>query len=79
MRKKNDGGPAFPVTAKKARRLQSGEKIETIDVTGGLTVRDYIAIEAMAAMLQGVKDPDRLGISVQAFAQADAMLTVRGS
>lgn len=68
----NDGGPAFPV-------------VETDHVMGtridpGMTLRDYFAAQAMAAMLsleQVHLSNSETEIAVWAYSQADAMLAVR--
>lgn len=77
MNAANDGGPAYPVQ----------------DAAGwqyhGMTLRDYFAAKAMAALLQGAPSGTSFGTSpenhetnfnyaVVAYALADAMLKARG-
>ncbi len=74
MNKINDGGPAFPV------------QIENNCNTGmpGMTLRDYFAAKAMAAVWRDIPDDvDRaqalIELGVHAYEMADAMLAARGA
>ena len=64
----NTGGPAFPQCS---YNMKGG-----YDITGGMTLRDYFAAQAMQALLtQGhIARPNVPGI---AYAVADAMLKQR--
>lgn len=73
----SDGGPAFPP----AMVIASGCH-NTIDASAGpgLTIRDYFAAKAMQSMLvHNTYGYNPLHLARVAYAQADAMLTVRGS
>ena len=91
MNWKNDGGPAFPqFDIAVGERDGHGDPIEAYTVAnGGMSLRDYTAIAAMAALIakspfidrDGVNGrilPDieqfRLDIAVSAYCYADAML-----
>ena len=68
MSKQNDGGPAFPVP-----------RDAPVD---GMSLRDYFAAKAMAAMLSLEQVHFSNGeseIAVWAYQQADAMLAERGN
>lgn len=68
----DDGGPAFPIVE---TDLILGTRIDT-----GMTLRDYFAAKAMAAMLsieQVHLDHGETEIAVWAYQQADAMLAER--
>lgn len=70
----NDGGPAFPVW-----ELNGDGRPE---ITGfGVTLRDYFAAKAMqVALSQCNSFPDegwRIGVAMDAYAMADAMLKAR--
>lgn len=63
----NDGGPAFPC-------------VKEISWYGGMSLRDYFAAKAMAAMLSIYEVHHNAGeteIAEWAYQQADAMLAVR--
>ena len=68
---KPTGGPAFPVPG-----LQDDESFN------GMTLRDYFAAKAMAAiisgcMADGLDYPNRDGAAIHAYAYADSMLDAR--
>lgn len=77
MSKTNDGGPAFPVVS------------EIMGHCSGMTMRDYFAAKvlpsiyssAMAEASEGsglFSDPGwRIGLAMDAYAMADAMLRAR--
>ena len=66
MSEQNDGGPAFPVP-----------RDAPVD---GMSLRDYFAAKAMAAMLS-IEDvhlnAGEIKVAVWAYSQADAMLAER--
>jgi hypothetical protein len=68
----NTGGPAFPF---------SPSDDSTIKPQLGMTLRDYFAAQAMNALILEMADwkyaPEAL--AKYAYAQADAMLKVRGT
>jgi hypothetical protein len=71
---KNTGGPAFPVTPTD----RSGQ---IADTQIGMTLRDYFASDAMAALLSlervpGMRQADAL-IAANAYRLADAMIAER--
>ena len=71
----NNGGPVFPCD-----RIISDEGAETMSVSHvGMTLRDYFAGRAMAAILQdlGAKDLSPEYVSEWAYRHADAMLRAR--
>jgi hypothetical protein len=70
---KNDGGPAFPTFS----------AISHCD-EGGMTLRDYFAAKAMAAMIGTTKTPALFGLggaesycASAAYTMADAMIAER--
>jgi hypothetical protein len=67
----NDGGPAFPVPAELCQDL-------TIHQQRGMTLRDWFAGKALAAMPAEymVEQPDHV-IAYSAYSLADAMLQAR--
>lgn len=72
MTKTNDGGPAFPHDDLFLR----GGKIA--NASAGLSIRDYFAAKAMAAMLPGTTTSTELdGLAKAAYFMADAMLAER--
>ena len=82
---KNDGGPAFA----QVRPEYHMHKLTDVHVSGGMTLRDYIATHAMAAIYaQGLdaKSVARVhmpalmeAVAEAAYEQADAMLKARES
>ena len=84
MSKQNNGGPAFPYSA----RLVAPDTYEHL-TNGGMTLRDYFAAKAMQELLANTlmgdasihaRAPDWLAdISVGAYEFADAMLRARES
>ena len=69
---KNDGGPAFPSPC---FTEPNGDYVWPKD---GMSLRDYFAAKAMAAMTATGSDWAEIRAS-QAYKQADAMLKARGS
>lgn len=67
-----DGGPAFPQT--EYRKL--GE-VERADTTGGLTILDYFAAQALAGMLSLAGSAEPVATARGAYVYADAMLAER--
>lgn len=74
---KDNGGPAFPF------EVENGDGSFTFYL--GMTLRDYFAAKAMAAMAQGITSMDQHGIICNrpsdiaeiAYTYADAMLVER--
>ena len=79
MSDKDTGGPAFP--------SDFGNIPESVGEYGranGVTIREYFAAKAMAALMTGFLSdggdyPNREGIALHAYAYADAMLEARKS
>ena len=73
MNKIDDGGPAFPVCS--VCGAQATMSLAELDM------RDYFAAQAIGPLLQQNETyPDenwRMGIAIDAYAMADAMLAVR--
>lgn len=78
---RDDGGPAFPQTL-----TPNGNPIgDEIADAGGLSIRDYFAAKAMAAIIAcphdvtiaGVKAVGEAVVSKTAYVFADAMLAAR--
>ncbi|CUI55794.1 hypothetical protein [Achromobacter xylosoxidans] len=77
MNKINDGGPAFP-------NVPEGAGSRWADWDMGMTLRDYFAAKAMAAVWRDIHDDvDRaqalIELGVHAYEMADAMLAARGA
>jgi len=73
MRNIETGGPAFPVTLMEGQTLGDG-------TANGMTMRDYAAIKAMAAMLSSPNCPiqvDNSELANISYEVADAMLEAR--
>lgn len=70
------GGPAFPVP------LNPGQSYQGHAPCDGMTLRDYFAAKALAAVLPTITEfPDenwRVGVALDAYMMADAMLAARG-
>jgi hypothetical protein len=64
-----DGGPAFPVA-------QDHRTANAIPWTAGMSLRDYYAGQAMAALI-ALDWSTKENIAIAAYAQADAMLAER--
>ena len=83
MTAKANGGPAFPRPASLDTAdgtLQDGDQIVTEQ--DGMTLRDYFAAKAMAAMIasdvsERMGDKDQAMIAAVAYQQADAMISAR--
>ena len=79
-RYERDGGCAFPFTAQ-------GVGGETNEADAGMTLRDYIAIKAMAAMIGTASAPAIVGglsgaesnCAAGAYMMADAMIKERNT
>lgn len=84
----DDGGPAFPV---ETRQITSGgfslDRDEMERAARGMSLRDYIAVEAMSAILH-CEVPNKLSaadrgktvseyVATKAYVMADAMLKAR--
>jgi hypothetical protein len=78
----NDGGPAFPET------FVPGTSGFTLNMHPGMTLRDYFAAEAMAAIIGLLRNEDvtlhgmrpgelRINCAAGAYMLADAMLARR--
>lgn len=70
------GGPAFPVVGYKQ---SGGTGVSVMEITGGMSLRDYFAAKAMQGMAahpESDKWPAD-GIAKAAYQQADAMLAAR--
>lgn len=74
MSDRQTGGPAFPTDSEH----QSGPSTFHFE---GMTLRDYFAAKAMQATLSTITDfPDetwRIGVAIDSYAMADAMLKAR--
>ena len=75
---KDNGGPAFPI------RLNPGERYDSHCITDGMTLRDYFAAKAMAALISTAGGPCVIGLggcepatASAAYKIADAMLAER--
>jgi hypothetical protein len=82
-RKRDDGGPAFPVVSTRLEGEQ-GEYYPFVESSGGMTLRDYFATKAMNgfcvghARLRDEFDPKMYEMfSQHAYLIADAMLAER--
>lgn len=74
---KYTGGPAFPVDSITQRDSQGYAYGNQVSATG-ITVRDYFAAKAMAALIvEGGYDSRISDLSDAAYRQADAMLKSR--
>jgi hypothetical protein len=81
MSERDNGGPAFPEVRSELRGDQ-GDYHTEIFSDGGMTLRDYFAAKAMAALLATPIGnwPADLGspsVAAAAYEQADAMLKER--
>lgn len=81
----NDGGPAFPVTD--LAWLEPKNTDEAVRAASGMTLRDYFAAKALPACYadyckhaedQGFVENWKMGVALDAYAMADAMLAARG-
>jgi hypothetical protein len=75
MSDRKDGGPAFPAST------WDNEFDKVVDQTNGMTLRDYFAAKAMAAMIGTSALPWSSGcedyVATNAYAMADALLSER--
>lgn len=69
---KNDGGPAFPQS-----ETANGNTIHDEHAQGGMSLRDYFAAKAMAAVLERIPAMPNARIADQAYGIADAMIAAR--
>ena len=78
MSKKCTGGPAFPTLNAVMTGIDSDgvERWET-EPNGGMTLRDYFAAKAMAALFARVDTGGFSRVSLLAYELADAMLEAR--
>ena len=81
----NDGGPAFPHTSVESRHSDSAPYemtgIETT-TTDGMSLRDYFAAKALAALIshRDLRDSvEEIKVAKEAYGYADAMLEARGA
>ncbi|EPJ8280177.1 hypothetical protein KE017_004830 [Citrobacter freundii] len=72
MSKQNNGGPAFPCSA----RLVAPDTYEHL-TNGGMTLRDYFAAKAMQAVLVNGYFDKFESVASDAYKLADAMLRAR--
>lgn len=79
---RDDGGPAFPAGG--AQWNESTHSYDIVPLTGGMTLRDYFAAKAAAAIISGgmadgtkMKATDYGHIANAAYVMADAMLEAR--
>ena len=83
MTKPYDGGPAFPQTRQQWQDSQTGGRFVAVDYTGGMTLRDWFAGQALAGLIQGYTvaygSPTSRPQEVvrEAYNYADAMLAAR--
>lgn len=80
MTQRNDGGTAFPVT------LNPGESYQEHSPFDGMALRDYFAAKAIPAVyadycasarVVGFDEDWKMGVALDAYAMADAMLAAR--
>jgi len=85
MSKENDGGPAFPIQKEMlSTKIDEGHFSEIITIPG-MSLRDYFAAKAMAALLCGGRDVNlpgegslsEIGLSKMSYLYADAMLLAK--
>lgn len=85
---KDNGGPAFPVADYDHMIFQPTTVAETKRDLSGMSLRDYFAAKALAAMIRntvrsvglGVSYPDNnANFALAAYAVADAMLAARSA
>lgn len=84
----NHGGPAFP-QAKVTVLAEDGTPNEAASIThGGMTLRDYFAAKVLPAMYSdyctsasriGFDEGWMMGVAMDAYAMADAMLAARSA
>jgi len=85
---KNDGGPAFPVIQTELETVGNDGEYTSFGNTfsdGGMTLRDYFAAKAMAALIGTATGPCMAGLegyephtAAGAYRIADAMIAARG-
>ncbi len=80
---RSDGGPAFPqLEVVAGERDGHGDAIEAYTVSsGGMSLRDWFAGQALAGEMTGYQDVDATryadAIAARCYAVADAMLAAR--
>ena len=76
-----DGGPAFPAPEYLINKELDQKTIMRLDMTLGMTLRDYFAAQAMQGMCAGnwpiTSDPGLHDMTQRAYAIADALLKAR--
>ncbi len=78
-----DGGPAFPAHVPEGERLPDGYPLSSAYTQEGMTLRDYFAAKAMAAIaLELINNHDGdenvpRSIAMSSYEIADAMLEAR--
>lgn len=77
---RDDGGLAFPRLAKLRDRQPEGRSFDA-ESTGGMTLRDYLAGQALVALInhENAGDCTPAQIALDAYLYADAMLAARAS
>jgi hypothetical protein len=79
MSTKNDGGSAFPITD--PFLLKPANETEMMRLARGMSLRDWVASKAMAAMLTRTVNgdwPEHKNVAKHAYDMADEMLRARG-
>lgn len=83
---KNDGGPAFPNAGEPMEYVKGIDpnsapmRISGYPHSDGMTLRDYFAAKAMAAIVSATAEPEIIAASIfarDAYELADAMLAER--
>jgi len=74
MTDRHDGGQAFPELG--IYEMPDGERL-SLNRTGGMTLRDWFAGQALAGLTTLDADCGPLGVARDAYAHADAMLMAR--
>lgn len=89
MSERNDGGPAFPCATDQVLCSPNADGPAKIQVVmrGGMSLRDYFAAKAMAAILSSPRrsvdsngkyaDSNQNVLAAMAYTMADAMLRAR--
>lgn len=73
-----DGGPAFPTPGWQRTWFERGDEYsESCDAIAGMTLRDYFAAQAMAAIISTPGNHHERITAEAAYSVADAMLLQR--
>lgn len=80
-----DGGPAFPTEGEMRPHGGTGRPISALKMSGGMSLRDYFAGQALAGLMATVDsiDPSKVDhrtagiLAGVAYETADAMLAAR--